>query len=145
MSVEDNLTKFLRDVTKVPLAQHPLRLAGCVAAGLVLQATVSVAHSEFHEEAWLKTASELHLMYYIALAVLFGFFVVKPTSLSEQVQQQLQLIEQIIILADIKKMEAKQVWRKVLQKYIDQLSPELSKPKIGKELVSEAIKDSSPQ
>jgi hypothetical protein len=145
MSTEDWSTKLIRDITKVFLVQHPLRLAGCVCLGVVLNGLVNILQFSHPEVLWLAGAAKQPLLFYITLAIVGGFstLFIKPPELPEA--PLIRLIEALMKNGNISEVDRRRFFRALIQKCIDAFSPDQSKREIDKILTPEEIKDLTQQ
>jgi hypothetical protein len=121
MSLEDDISKLLRDVTKTFGAQHPQRFGLCLFAAMVLMETVKMLDKTFPNTPWLMEASGAGSLFYFSFTLLLGFITlaIKPAEVPKDVEQKLRIIEELIAKGNYTEIEKKQVYRIIIQKYID--------------------------
>ena len=128
MNLEAALTQFIRSITSAFGAAHPIRFSVGILLGYVLHGIgVKLLAAAFPHITWLKAASDLGVIPYIALGLLisFGLLARRKNLIPEKTIEQLSTIEEILERAGFSDSIKRQIWRDIIQKYLDSMSIDL--------------------
>jgi hypothetical protein len=120
MNLEDSITKLLRSITLSFGVNHPIKFTLSICGGMTAFAVIKIISALFPNIATLAAFAKIEIYYYISAALLinFGILRYRKTSLPEKISDNLKIIEIIIVRACESEDAKRQIWRRVLEKYI---------------------------
>jgi hypothetical protein len=120
MNLEDEITKLLRNISQAFGAKHPIRFGISLCIGVATKGIVTILAAKQPDIEWLKTASEMSIIFYLAFFLVFAFATLRlfgDPLVSERFASYLRRIEEIMDRAGFSEVEKRQKWRELYEEY----------------------------